>query len=253
MNKLKVQFPNSIKKGKEGVPDEIVIDSFGYCGPYVASLYASLKLSEAISANCLLNAQDYNYLKYKYGLSASLVAKQSTINTMNEVFSLYLPDELVFHDYALTQDDLCGKCQNDSKCSSEYLNKIGKNAEKLLSWRNYDEIHRAKEELEKIIQKKDELGEEIISDDVKREFLEKQNIINRNIKKVFPVIKRWTCLSAIIAAPIPIISAIAGQPIATTIAAASIISASTIVSKTIELYENKHKWVGFINNLQNSK
>ena len=83
-------------------------------------------------------------------------------------------------------------------------------------------------------------------EDLKREFKEKQRRINKTINSVFPKIKRWTNITSVIATPLAISSAIAGN---TNLSIASAIAAgtSTMANELMKYYESKNNWVGFIN------
>ncbi len=246
---LLTQFESTCKKGDKKVPDEIIIEKNPYCGPYIASIYASLKLSEKIDANCLFNQRDYNFLKYKYGLQTNSKINYNAVQAMNEIFTLYFPNELVLHNYAFTSDKKCKKCERIQDCSKKYLIDIEKNTNEILKWKNYDEISRAKEELNKVIKNKKHLNQKNYIENIKKEYIEKQNKINKNIKKIFPSVKRWTNLATIVAAPLTVYSVISKNP-TTLVASASIIGISKLLEESMKYYENNNSWVGFINKVQ---
>lgn len=241
------KFNKAIKKGDEGVPDEIIIEDMGYCGPYIASLYSSIELAEACGANCLFNKRDYTFLKYKYGIFNESVIKGDKLDTMNEIFTLYLPYQNLLPEYAKTSDEHCNSCKKISSCKDSYLKDLELNTKKLLEWRNYDEIARAKEELKKIIDNKYYLGEQVIPEEIKMEFEKEQYKINKNIKKIFPAIKRWTNITTVVATPLSILSAVTGNMPAT-VASSGLLGISKATEEYMKYYENKNNWVGFINN-----
>ncbi len=241
--RLRELFPNSIIKGDDEVPDEIIVDGISFCSPKIASLYGSLKLAEELGANSLLNKFDYAYLKYKCGIDLDFLNRATTIS---EIMSVYIPNELVLHNYAFTGAD-CDSCKKKALCESTYLQEIENNTQKIMQWRDYDEIGRAKEELEKIIKLKYAISHKLDIADVKREYEEKQKNINKRIKKVFPKIKRWTNLTTAIATPATIYSAYTGNLPAAGFAA-SFLGISEISKQYMGHYENKNAWVGFINN-----
>ncbi len=250
MERLEKAFPELIKKGDtKKVPNELLINDKSFCGPYVASIYASLKLGEELQANCLLSNRDYEYLKFKFGLAADAYNRYSIPRILDEVFTLYLPDELVLHNYAFTPESRCSSCARDNDCKDNYLFDVEKNAAKLVKWRSYDEIIMAKRELDRIIDLKQQYGKELIAEDVKREFSDKQQRVNRNINRVFPLVKRWTNLTTVIATPISIYSAATGNAVATVIAA-SALGVAKVADEAMKYYENRNNWVGFINNIK---
>ena len=83
-------------------------------------------------------------------------------------------------------------------------------------------------------------------DEIKKSFMERQNTINRNIKKVFPKIKRWTNLATIISTPATMYSAI-NKNFEATLISASIGGVSKVIDESLKYYENKNNWVSFIN------
>lgn len=247
---MKEKFPKNIIEGDKGVPGEVLINGNGYCIPYIASIYSSLKIAESLNANCLFNREDYDYLYYKYGITANLITNNDTIKCLDEIFNIMIPNQLILHNYAYTSDEECNDCQRINYCNSTYLKDIEKNLLEMLKWRQYDEILRAKEEVQKIIDMKSMIGKEINPMDIKREFNEKQKKINLLIKKVFPKIKRWTNLTTVIATPISIYyAATLNKPI--TIASTSALGFSKMLDEYMKYYENKHNWVGFINKINN--
>lgn len=246
--RLRELFPDSIRKGDEGVPDEIIVDGIHFCAPKIASLYGSLKIAKELGANSLLSQSYYEYLKYKCGLDLDL-SNRATI--INEIMSVYLPNELVLHNYAFTTSNKCDACLKKESCQSTYLDEIEKNTKKILQWRDYDEIGRAKEELEKIIDLKNTFSEKIDIADIKRSYEEKQATINKKIKKIFPKIKRWSSLMTTIAIPATIYSTYTGNML-TAGFSASFLGISEIAKQYIDRFENRNAWVGFINNTKST-
>lgn len=242
-------FPENVQQGDEKVPDEIVINGQAYCGAYIASLNASLFLSEQLNANCLFGNHDYNFLKYKFGYNCSKDMNYHT-KVFDEVFSTIFPNELVLHSYAFEREEHCKKCLNYTECRKKYLTSIEKNMNSIIKLRDTDELCRAKEELQKIVDSKSQF--DIINiEDIKKEYKEKQIKINRNIKKIFPKVKRWTNLTSVVAASITAGGAISGNPVAATIGTVTL-GASKIMNESMKYYENKNSWVGFINNPNSS-
>ena len=55
---------------------------------------------------------------------------------------------------------MCVTCQNYEKCNETYLVETEDAIRKMITWRNYDEIHQAKEEIDKIIRIKGQVSTE---------------------------------------------------------------------------------------------
>lgn len=235
---LRETFPindSSIKK--DNVVEEINIGNEYYCLPYVTSLYTQIGIANEIGANCLFGERDYTYLKH--------ISKVDKARIFNEVFSIYFPCELI-HSYAFEEENRCQECSRVRLCKDSYLKETENNMLEILKWRDYDEICMAKNEIDKIIKLKEKSNDSYDVEEIKKEFIEKQKKINRNIKRVFPKIKRWTNLATVISTPATIYSA-ANSNMTATILSASIEGVSKAIEEGLKYYENKNNWVSFIN------
>ncbi len=225
----------SIKK--DNAVEEINIGNEYYCLPYVTSLYTQIGIANKIGANCLFGERDYKYLKH--------INKVDKARIFNEVFSIYFPCELI-HSYAFEEENRCQECSKVKFCKDNYLKETENNMLKILKWRDYDEICMAKNEIDKIVKLKEKSNSVYDIEQIKKEFIEKQKKINKNIKRVFPKIKRWTNLATVISTPATIYSAVNSNMTAT-ILSASIGGVSKAVEEGLKYYENKNNWVSFIN------
>lgn len=226
-------------KNSQNIVQEVKIEDYYYCLPYVSSLYTQIGIANKIGANCLFSKKDYTYLEN--------INKKDKTRIYNEVFSIYFPNKLI-HNYAFEEEKRCFTCKNYKECKDNYLKEIEKNTLQILEWRNYDEIHMAKHEIEKIISLKEVLEENYNVEDIKREFMERQNKINRNIKRVFPKIRRWTNLATIISTPVTIYNAV-NNNLPATIVSASVGGIAKAVDESLKYYESKNNWVSFINKM----
>ena len=237
-------FPEVVKKGTDQVPDEILINGKSFCGPYIASIYASIKLADRIGANCLFNDNVNTFLKYRYGLEIHKHISTNEHKIYNEIFQTLIPNEPVLPEYAYINEETCETCKKFSNCKDRYLDDIEEKVKQVLKWREYDEVYRAKEVIDDIIYRKNSIQTEEDVKEVLAEFEAKKKKINLNINKRFPSIQRWTNLVTICASPVTVYSALSGDA---TIAAisASAIGLSTAVEKATEVYKSKNNWVGF--------
>lgn len=121
--------------------------------------------------------------------------------------------------------------------------------EKVLKWREYDELYQAKEEIAKIIKTKNEIVSIGDVDDIVKQFKERQSKINQNINKRFPKIERWTKMTTVIATPVTIASAITGN-IPLTVGSAVSAGLAQAIESLMEVYKSKNNWVGFINSMK---
>lgn len=242
-------FPQTIKKGEEGVPGEIVIEDYRFCAARIAAIYMGMKVADDLDANCLFSQGEHTFLKYIYGLNANEHCRTGVSNAYSEVFSLYLPESIGAHNYAFTNEEHCQGCKHYDKCKNNYLGETEEAFAKMLKWRDYDELQQAKSEIDKIIRIKGQVLSAKDVDDVVRMFKERQERINRNINKRFPKIQRWTKMTTVLATPITITSAITGN-VPLTIGSAVATGLSQITEEMMEIYKSKNNWVGFVNNMK---
>lgn len=242
-------FPEVVKEGHSGAPHEIAIGDEGYCGAWMASVYADIRIAQDIEANCLFGKREHNFLKYVYGLNVSRFDKSTIHNAYNEVFSLFMPERLSLHNYAFTDEGKCDTCKNQRRCRNAYLSESEKTLKEIFEWREYDELQQAKEEIDKIIKIKNEIASQKDIDDIIKEFKEKQDQVNRNIKNRFPKIERWTKMTTVVATPITIAATITGNaPLAVGSSVATGLAQAT--EKVLDIYKSKHSWVGFVNEMK---
>lgn len=244
LNKILLKFPQTVKKGDRGVPDELKIEEESFCGPYIASLHASIKLANDIGANCLLSSRDDLYLKYRYGLEADNDLNKNKQEIYREIFKSFIPNDSIAPEYAFKKESLCNKCKSEQKCNNEYLFKLEKDIQSIMKWREYDEIYQMKEIIEKIILEKNTICNQVDVKEIKEEFLEKQKKINKNINRRFPQIKRWTNLITIVSSPVTMYAAATGNAKAAIVSGAST-GAAKIVEKVLDNYTSKNNWVSF--------
>lgn len=243
-------FPKTVKKGDPGVPHEITIEGEGYCGAWMEAIYASLKVANDLEANCLFSEREHNFLKYLYGLDANHIKGLGNNKVYNEIFSLYMPGNLAVHNYAFVDEEKCEQCIYYDECKSSYLKRTEEAITRMLQWREYDEIHQAKEEIDKIVRVKNEIITQQDIEDIIKEFKERQDKINKNINNRFPKIERWTKMTTVIATPITIASAITGN-LPLTIGSAAATGLAQATESLMDVYKSKNNWVGFVNEMKN--
>ncbi len=242
-------FPETVQKGHEKVPYEIIIEGEGYCGAWMSSIYADMRIANDIEANCLFSPREHTFLKYLYGLEASKYSGSAINSAYNEIFSLYMPENIALHNYAFSDEEKCQSCLHYDECKDSYLSETEKAIEKMLRWRDYDELHQAKEEISKIVRAKNEICSMNDVNDIVSEFKEKQDKINRNIHKRFPKIERWTKMTTVIATPITIASAVTGN-VPLSIGSAVVTGMAQATQMVLDIYKSKNNWVGFVNSMK---
>ena len=129
----------------------------------------------------------FTYLKYIYGLEAAKIGGANITKVYDEIFSLYLPESIGIHNYAFEQEERCEECTKYDFCKANFLTDTELAIEKILKWREYDELQQAKEELDKIIRIKNSISTDKDIKEIAREFKERQDTINKNINKRFGI------------------------------------------------------------------
>ncbi len=242
-------FPEVVRRGEKGVPNEIYIGEEGYCGAWMSSIYAGMRVARDIGANCLFSKREHTFLKYLYGLDMNRLSGSAINNIYTEIFSLYMPEGLAIHSYAFSEEERCNECVHQEQCKENYLIDTENAIEKMFKWREYDELQRAKEEINKIISLKNDIFSQSDIDDIVKEFKERQDKVNRNINKRFPQIKRWTKMTTVLATPITIASAITGN-IPLTIGSAVATGVAQAAENLLDIYKSRNNWVGFVNDMR---
>lgn len=248
-----LEHDSEIQKGSEGVPGEITINGQGYCHAVQTSIYTSILNADLLDASCLFSDYERTYLEKLYAVKEYTHPKSSTATIFNEIFSLYLPENLGLHNYAFTSEDACIRCKHYDNCKSTYLGETEKAIKTVLEWRNYDEIQRAKEELDKIIKQKNNVTDKKSLEEIRRSYENRQNRINKNIHSVFPKIERWTKLATFVATPLVVGAAVFADNIPLVAAGAAIPEISKSIEAGVNYYKSKHNWVGFINQMSSDR
>lgn len=242
-------FPTVVRKGSPDVPGEILIEDDNFCGARIAAICLGIKLADDIDANCLFSKREHTFLKYMYGIDAKKLGGAGKNNAYKEIFSLYLPENIGVHNYAFVNEEHCEECTRYAKCRENYLLDTEKAIAKMLEWRDYDEIHQANAEIERILKIKGEVSSAKDVADVVKKFKERQDIINKNINKRFPQIERWTKMTTVLATPITVTAAITGN-IPLTIGGAVAAGVAQMTENLLEVYKSKNNWVGFVNSMK---
>lgn len=248
-------FPKSIQKGTSGkVPGQIFIDGKEFCRPSLWSIYASLYLAKEWKAESLFSNKVYDYCKYKFGLSL-ITRKNSSINAFNDVFNLILPEEILFSSYIFRNENpqsKCGNCENMNRCEKQFISDTEKKVHKYLELRDRDEIQQIKRTIQEIIEKLEKSSTDYSQKEIINEFHSEGIKINKDLKKTFPKIQRWTNLSLIASTPMTLLGIATGLP-SVSYLGASIAGVSGALKEMIVYSKNKYKWVAFLNKRQKQK
>ena len=146
----------------------------------------------------------------------------------------------------------CRSCKKTSECANEYLSEVEETTREYLELRETDEIQQIKGTLEDITNRLVNSKENFTDKDIVREFRKKESKINRELKNAFPRIKYWTNLSMVASAYTGLYGSATGLPLVT-YASAAIATASLVSTKMTEYYEDKYRWIGFIQDQRKTK
>lgn len=206
-----------------------------------------MELANKNKAQCLFNKNDAMYLKYLNGIKSN---NQEPINNIySEIFSTLLPNESIIPNFAIHNEEKCKSCKHEDSCKEEYDN-YTKTLNSILSYRNYDELFQARKNVEKIISKKGEIRDDKDVAEVISQFNEKKDIINKNIYKLFPKIKRWTNMVTLLSTPVTIgsgvLAALGNTNPIVPIISGSVVAIDEGIKKAMENYTDNNRWVSFL-------
>ena len=137
------------------------------------------------------------------------------------------------------------------ECKKNYLSTLEKNLNKILKWRNYEEIFQAKAVIEKIIKNQDQYKDTIDPIEIEREFKNEEKKLQRKLKLIFPKINRWANIATMLSIPFAI-TGIAKDSSLITIAGASTAGISQLTKELLQLFESKYRWVTFLPQIRSS-
>ena len=247
---LSEMFPDIIKKGNQDkCPGELLIGKTHYCSSYVWQIYASLYISRKTNSQIIYTQESLNYLRYKFGASNKLIPNANTSNVIiTDVFNALIPHVKIFSDFIFHTKAYCEDCDRLNICENKYLKETETNINKIIEYRNTDELFQIRDGLNEIIHAKSEKNGILTQNDIKDiidEYKTKSTNINKNMKKYFPKVQKWSNVATLITLPICIAGIISGNPIISGVAGI----AATSISSTkagIDLLKNKYSWVGFL-------
>lgn len=168
-----------------------------FCFPSLWTFYASIYLSFYYNANFSLSNNELAFLKEliprKYG---NYIAETGAKIAMEEVLGLYLPELTIGHPYLFEDKETrCGSCTHNNNCKDAYLNEIEKQVDKILAYRQYDEIRQLCEVLDKLCARKSSYDTILTGDELWSDLQEEAKLQERKAHKVLRQINRWRKIS----------------------------------------------------------
>jgi hypothetical protein len=211
----KIDFKNLGKDGAEG-PRETIIDGVGYCPVHLWTVYACLALSRVWKANCLFSQHVLHYLRYKFGTEAfPNELDNGRLKSFSTIFEAYFPNDPLFPHYAFDGEKKCISCQHEIRCRDTYLLDLEKRFRSLLKLRTYDELQEVKATIDLIIKKRNKDDGFINPNEVATAFRKDQLKLQKNIKSVFPKVKRWASVATIVSIPLAVTGLATQSPLIT--------------------------------------
>ncbi len=236
-------FPNRVKVNEQG----LIIDGIDYCLPYVTTLYSILSLSVIWNAHCFLDDRALNYWNYRFGIAPPQAAMSSRAEGFQSVFDAYLPNEPLgtsFLACSMEHRDKLETCEERSKCENDSLAKIEKRVSTLVSWRDYDEVHKLRDVVEKIVRQRESEGGALNPTDVTQDVKELERKLNRRIRLAFPKITQWADIVTMLSVPVSLAGAGTGNP-SLMFSGASLAALGQTGKVAVNILMNQYSWIGF--------
>lgn len=222
------------------------IGSYRYCIPSLWTLYASLVYSRRNNCNFSLEEDQLVYLRKLLALKESqefAVSRKSY--AINEVLRMYLPEINIWPEYMFEDRKRCLSCGNFTKCDDSYLSSVEKNLFNLLEEREHDEIKEFCQVLDDICDEKFKDSYEVEPEGLLRELQVKKVKVQGKINKVYKKVDNWSKIVTTISSALSL-GCFFGHPKLTAIGGVGMF-ASNAAEKISDYYQNKYKWVNFIN------
>jgi len=138
----------------------------------------------------------------------------------------------------------CDNCIKKTKCSDLYLTTVESQTEKAIRMRSYEEIEKARELINRIIEKKNCV--DIDPHDVKKEFFNECRRLSLRNRKVFSKVKYWCSLSMMFSVPLTM-TGISTQTPSILAAGAATLGLATGLKSLMDSLQEKYRWTAYFN------
>lgn len=222
------------------------IDNYNYCIPSLWTLYASLVYSRRNNCNFSLEEEQLVFLRKLLALKeAQEVTVSRKSYAINEVLSIYLPEIKIWPEYMFVDKDHCLCCARFANCDDSYLRSLEKNLFNLLEEREHEEIKEFCQVLDDICDEKFKDSYEIEPEGLLRELQIKKVKVQSKINNVYKKVDNWSKIITTMSSALSL-GCFFGHPELTAIGGVGMF-ASNATDKICDYYQNKYKWVNFIN------
>lgn len=221
------------------------IGNYHYCLPSLWTLYAAIYISYDLNASFYLSEREYCYLAKlipkKYGRTLPTGGNAA----IEEVLQLYLPNLFVGHSYLFCDHkEYCEQCVHESQCKDTFLHDIEKQMDTVLSYRQYDEVRRTCEVMDKICERSRNAGKVLTGMELWNDLIEEANIVKEKSIHALKNIKTWSRISTAVSIGFTAMSFI--NPVLGATSAVGIAASHGLAEKEKAIAKDLN-WVNFIN------
>lgn len=219
---------------------------YHFCIPSLWTLYAAIELSWYYNASFSLTQDELAYLMALIPRKFEREILTGRNMAIDEVLSLYLPSVKLGHAYLFdSEKGECSKCAHSADCSNKYLIEIEKQLESILKLRQYDEIRKTCEVMDKICERSAMEGHVLTGEELWGDLQEEAIKTAKTTKSKLHKIKLWRKISSYVSIGLgfssffnPLLGAGAAIPAL----------AGEILSSCGENTKKETSWVNFVNN-----
>jgi len=185
-------------RGKKKQADYYIGD-YHYCLPSLWTLYAAIQISYEQNASFYLTEREYCYLSklipIKYGRTLSPGCNAA----IEEVLQLYLPNLFVGHSYLFCDHkQYCNQCIHENQCKDSFLFDIEKQMDIVLSYRQYDEVRRTCEVMDKLCERSMMSGKILNGTELYDDLIDEAEKMKKDSVRALKNIKTWSKITTLI-------------------------------------------------------
>ncbi len=231
-------------RGKKKQADYYIGD-YHYCLPSLWTLYAAIQISYEQNASFYLTEREYCYLSklipIKYGRTLSPGCNAA----IEEVLQLYLPNLFVGHSYLFCDHKkYCNQCLHKKQCKDSFLLDIEKQMDLVLSYRQYDEVRRTCDVMDKLCERSMMSGKILNGTELLDDLIAEAEKVKKESMRALKNIKTWSKITTAVSIGFNALTFI--NPIFG-LASAVDRAASYSLSEKKESIQKNLNWVSFIN------
>ena len=234
----------TIGRGKKKQTD-YYIGNYHYCLPSLWTLYAAIKMSYDLNASFYLSEREYCYLSKLIPKKFGRTLPSGGNAAIEEVLQLYLPNLFVGHSYLFcNHKQYCEQCAHESHCKDTFLLDIERQMDMVLSYRQYDEVWRTCEVMDKICERSMNAGTILTGMELWNDLIEEANLVKKKSLQALKNIKTWSRITTAVSIGFTAMSFL--NPIIGATSAVGLAASAGLAEKK-KAIEKDLNWVNFIN------